>query len=232
MCGGRGRGHRRLRSDRRPLQQRGDRRGRDGRGDLTRAVGAGDGRQRPRRVPRRQGGPAGHGRRRTRVDHQHVVDDRRDRPGATGLVRGVEGGGPGPHAPDAGRLRRPRDPGQRAAARDDPHPVRRPLPAESYDDPVAGLENSGSASSPGTSVGRRTSPPRRCSLPRTNRGSFWAPACSWTAACAARSERSMRLLSHAVKDGEDRLAVGRRRRPCRRRRAPARWGRRGRWGGS
>ena len=35
---------------------------------------------------------------------------------------------------------RARDPRERPAAWHDPHAVRRPLPAESYDDPVAGLE--------------------------------------------------------------------------------------------
>ena len=94
-----------------------------------RAVGPGHGRQRPRRVPRRPGGRAAHDRGRSRVDHQHVVDDRRDRPGQPGVVRRLQGRRPGADPPDAGRLRDARDPGQRAAARDDPHAVRRSLPA-------------------------------------------------------------------------------------------------------
>ena len=71
---------------------------------------------------------AGHDRRRPRLDHQHVVDDRRDRPGQPRVVRRVEGRGPVADPADAGRLRGRRHPGQRPPAGHDPHAVRRSLP--------------------------------------------------------------------------------------------------------
>ncbi len=65
---------------------------------------------------------------RPRVDHQHVVDHRRDRPRPAGLVRRVQGRRALADPPDAGRLRGARHPGQRPAARHHPHAVRGPLP--------------------------------------------------------------------------------------------------------
>ena len=79
--------------------------------------------------------------------------------------------------------------------------------ADSYDDPVAGPRGAQEAPADrGPRAGRRTSRRPRCTWPRTSRGSCSAPGCSSTAASAARSDRSMRLLSRADPDGE-RLAV-------------------------
>ena len=88
-----------------------------------------------------------------------------------------------------------------------------------------------SASSPATSAGPRMSRPRPCSSRPTNHGSSWGPGCSWTAACAARSEVAMRLLTRAI--GRRRApGRGRPRRSRRRRRRTSSARRAGRWRGS
>ena len=124
----RGRRGRGLRNDRRVVQQRGHRRRGDGRRDIARAVGAGDGRQCPRRFPRRQGRPANADGRPPRLDREHVLDDRRDRARAPRLVCRLEGCRARADAADAGRLRVVRHPRERTPPRHDPHAVRRSLP--------------------------------------------------------------------------------------------------------
>ena len=93
-----------LRSHRRPLQQRRDRRRRCAPRDIARAVGARHGGQRAGRLPRCQGRPARDDRCRSGLDRQHVIGDRRDRTGEPRAVRGIEGCGAVADPPDAGRL--------------------------------------------------------------------------------------------------------------------------------
>ena len=82
-----------LRSDRRPLQQRGHRRRRRHRGDVARALGAGDARQRSRRVPDEPRRRPADDRAALGLDREHVVRDRADGARAPRLVRRVEGRG-------------------------------------------------------------------------------------------------------------------------------------------
>src|SRR5438132_1079345 len=120
---------------RRALQQRGHRRrGHDPR-DLDGALGQGHGGERARRVPREQVRRAPHDREEARLDHQHVLDHRRDRARAARQLRGVEGRDPRAHPRHAGRLRAVRDPCERAAPRDDRHTVRREIPSGVVSEP-------------------------------------------------------------------------------------------------
>ena len=143
------------------------------------------------RLPHRPRGPALHDRRRPGVDHQHVLDDRGDRTRQPRLVRRVQGSGPRPDPPDAGRLRGPRDPRQRAAARDDPYAVRRSLPGRQLRRPgrrARGAQEAPADRRPGAPGGRRGGR----AVPGVGRVAVRprVRACSSTVASGARSDRS------------------------------------------
>ena len=169
--GGRGRGGRGLRDDRRAVQQRGHRRGRDGRGDLARAVGAGHGGQRPRRVPRRQGGPAGLmvAARGSIINMSSTIAEiglarRASYAASKGAVLALTRQMQADYArTGSGSTRSCR---ARSTRRSSTATWRRATTTRS---PASSAPEGGS--SPATSAGRRTSPPRRCSWPRTDRGS-------------------------------------------------------------
>ena len=128
----------------------------------------------------------------------------------TGVVRRLQGSGPGAHPADAGGLCEGRDPRQCPAAGNDPHAVRGPLPRREL---RRSGRRPGSLRRPAADRRPRTDPRtsrrRPCSWPPTSRGSSSGRVCSWTVGFEARNELragAMRLLSHLT-DGEERLAV-------------------------
>ena len=123
-----------------------------------------------------------------------------------------------------------RDPGQRAAARHDPHAVRRPLSGRELRRPGGRPgDRSRSASSRATSGGPRTWPRRRSTSRRTSRGSCSAPGSSSTAGSAARSDAAD-AAPELRPAAEERLAVISARRSHRRGGPRSATGR-GRWPG-